>query len=128
MKKHHILLVDDDSDYLFQQKLVLEEGGYLVTTAQTLKEAISFIKSTQPDLAVIDLMMEEMDAGMSLAYEIKQLPSKPPVIMVTGVTAQTGIIFPPNPGSDHPWIKADRILTKPLTPEQLLGEVKRFLS
>ena len=122
-----ILMVDDDPDYLFQQKMELEAEGYKIVTAETRKKAKEVIKTVKPDIAIVDLMMEEMDAGFILSYEIKKQYPDVPVIMVTAVTGKTGMEFDSVTPDEKHWIKADTIFTKPVRTEQLLKEIKRLL-
>ena len=126
-KKTAILLVDDDSDFLFQHKYELEEEGYDVTLAGTSKEAKELIKSVKPDLAIVDLMMENNDSGFVLSYDIKRKYPDVPVIMVTAVTSRTGMEFSSITENEKHWIKADTIFTKPVRTEQLVKEIKKLL-
>lgn len=125
--KKIVLLVDDDVDYLLQQKMVLEQAGYNVKTAQGRHEAREILSQTIPDCAVIDLMMEEKDSGFTLAYDIKNKFSDIPVIIVTSVANETGIAFEKLSDSQQQWIKADKILTKPVRPEQLVKEISSLV-
>ena len=122
-----ILVVDDDHDYLFQQRLELESEGYNIVTADTRKKANELLKEIKPDIAIIDLMMQEMDDGFVLSYEIKKRYPDVPVIMVTAVTGKTGMEFGSVTPEEKHWIKADTIFTKPVRTEQLLKEIKRLL-
>jgi len=121
-----ILVVDDDADILEQSRLNLEAAGYHVVTADSQKEAEEILKAFIPDLAVLDLMMENQDSGFILSHQIKRLDPKLPVIIITAVTNQTGISFNVNTPQEASWIKADAIIQKPIRYEQLLGEVKRL--
>lgn len=127
LKGKTILLVDDDPDYLFQQKMELESEGFNIITAETRKIAKELLKELKPDIAIVDLMMEEMDAGFVLSYEIKKKYPDVPVIMVTAVTGKTGMEFDSVTPDEKHWIKADMIFTKPVRTEQLLKEIKRLL-
>ena len=69
-EKKLILIVDDDIDYLFQLKIIVESFGYKTITAETQKQAEETIKTIKPDLAIIDLMMESQDSGFILSYKI----------------------------------------------------------
>ncbi len=122
-----ILLVDDDIDYIFQTKLVLEKAGFRVVSAQSLDEARQALAETRPDVAVLDLMMEVMDAGFVLSYEIKRKDPTIPVILATAVTHETGLEFDAATSEERDWVRADVVLTKPVRPEQLLREVHRLL-
>lgn len=125
--KKTILLVDDDYDYLLQQKSLLELEGYNVITSEGHKKAKETLKSASFDLAIVDLMMEDMDSGFILSYEIKKMYPSTPVIMVTAVTNKTGMEFDTITNSEKKWIKADKIFTKPVRIEQLVKEINRLL-
>ena len=108
--KKTILIVDDDSDYLFQLKLNVERMGFLVITADSQREAEKIIDKTRPDLAILDLMMENEDSGFILSYKIKRKYPDLPIIIATAVTAETGINFEVREELDKRWIKADTFL------------------
>ena len=72
-EKKTVLLVDDDVDYLFQMKLQFETAGYTVVTAESSKWAEKELEQFKPDIAIIDLMMEDTDSGFTLAHKIKKL-------------------------------------------------------
>lgn len=122
-----ILLVDDDEDFLFQERTMLESAGFEVITAGGRAEAEDRLKDLRPDLAVVDLMMEELDAGFTLCYQIKQKDASIPVILITAVTAETGMTFDVETNEERSWVRADAVLTKPVRPEQLKREVDRLL-
>ncbi len=122
-----ILLVDDDEDFIFQQKVQLEAAGFGVVTAPGRKEALELLTSTRPDLAVLDLMMEDVDAGFTLCYELKKMYPDLPVILVTGVTSETGLEFDAATDEERSWVKADVLLDKPIRFEQLAREINRLL-
>jgi CheY-like chemotaxis protein len=122
-----ILVVDDDPDYLLQEKMELETEGYNVVTAESRKKANQILETLKPDAAIVDLMMEKMDDGFVLSYEIKRKYPKVPVIMVTAVTGQTGMEFNSVTPDEKHWIKADAVFTKPVRVEQLVKEIERLL-
>lgn len=125
-KNLKILVVDDDEDFLLQQKMMLERAGYRVLTAPGREEAEKIIAEQSPDLLIVDLMMEEKDGGFILAHRVKQQRPQIPVIMVTAVIAETGLEFDTSTRDDRSWIKADAILTKPVRFEQLQREIERL--
>ncbi|HML86137.1 MAG TPA: response regulator, partial [Bacteroidales bacterium] len=71
-KKRTILIADDDPDYLFQQKLILEKIGFDVVAAESQREAEKIIEKFRPSLAIFDLMMENEDSGFILSYKMKR--------------------------------------------------------
>jgi len=123
-----ILVVDDDEDYRFQQKVQLEAAGFNVIEADSLAGAEALLESAKPDLAVVDLMMEEMDAGFTLCYHIKKKSPSLPVILVTAVTHETGLEFDAATKEERSWVKADAMLAKPIRFDQLRREIDRLLA
>jgi two-component system alkaline phosphatase synthesis response regulator PhoP len=81
----------------------------------------------QPDLAIVDLMMEQPDSGFVLCHQIRKLYPETPIILLTSVTAQTGMSFDTQSESARSWIQADTIMDKPVRAEQLRAEVNKLL-
>ena len=125
--KKSVLLVDDDPDFRLQQKMQLEAAGYNVLEASSAKEAMQTLAKTEPDIALVDLMMEESDAGFQLCYKLKKRAKPIPVIMVTSVASETGMEFDASTDEERSWIKADTLLNKPIRFEQLVREIDRLL-
>ena len=123
-----ILVVDDDIDQLEHVAMILKAEGYDVIKAQGQKEGEDAILTTIPDLAILDLMMENMDSGFVLCNQIKRLYPETPVILLTAVKSATGVDFSPKSSGAASWIKADVLLDKPVRPEQLRNEVKRLMA
>lgn len=126
-EQKNILVVDDDIDMLEQVAMILKAEGYRVIKAQGQKEGEEALLSTIPDLAVLDLMMENMDSGFVLCHHVKRLFPETPVILLTAVKATTGLDFHPQSDDAASWVKADVIMDKPVRPEQLKQEVRRLL-
>ncbi len=125
--KKLILLVDDDIDYLFQMKMIIEKFGFEIITAESQKEAEKIFDKTKPDLAIFDLMMENQDTGFILCYKMKRKYPDVPIIIASAVTAETGMQFGINSSEDQNWIKADLFLDKGIREDQLLKEINKLL-
>ena len=125
--KKTILIVDDDMDYMFQMKLKVEQFGFETITAEGQKEAELIIETIRPDLAILDLMMENDDSGFILAYKIKRKYPEVPIIIATAVTAETGMTFDINSDENKQWIKADLFLDKGIRADQLQKEINKLL-
>lgn len=125
--KKTILIIDDDVDYLFQTKLVVEKFGFDVITAGGQKEGEDVIATTKPDLVICDLMMENKDSGFIMSYKIKRKYPDVPVILATAVTAETGMVFGVDTNGEQSWIKADTYITKGVRPDQLHREINKLL-
>ncbi len=126
-KKKTVLIVDDDSDFLFQMKLGVTDMGFEVLTAGTEKEAEDIIQRQRPDLAILDLMMENHDTGFILCHKIKRKYPDVPIIIVSAVTAETGMLFDVTTEEEQEWIKADLFLDKGIRMDQLHKEINKLL-
>ncbi|MBN1199781.1 MAG: response regulator [Bacteroidales bacterium] len=122
-----ILLVDDDPDQLEQLKFQVIRFGYHPVTACSQKEGELLLEEITPDLAIIDLMMENQDSGFILSYRIKQKFPQVPVIIITAVTAECGMKFSLETEDDKRWIKADKYIEKGIRPDQLHREINKLL-
>jgi CheY-like chemotaxis protein len=125
--KPTVLLVDDDSDFLFQQRLQLEAAGFQVISAEGKGKAQEILSRQRPDLAVVDVMMEEPDAGFTLCHAIRKKDPSIAIILVTSVNSDAGLDFDMATEEERSWIKADALLSKPIRFEQLKGEIDRLL-
>ncbi len=123
-----ILIVDDDIDLLEQNKVLLENKGFCVVTAENSIEGWKKFQQEKPDVAIIDLIMEEMDSGFVLCYKIKKTEhgKKIPVIVLTSATYTTGFKFSASTQEEKEWIKCDGILNKPVVIEELLAKIENF--
>ena len=122
-----VLLVDDDDDFLFQQRLQLEAAGFEVIAAEGQAKAKEILAQRRPDLAVIDVMMENPDAGFTLCHWIRKKDPTLPLILVTSVNSETGLDFAMATEEERSWIQADAMLAKPIRFEQLKQEIDRLL-
>ncbi len=125
--KKTILIVDDDVDYLTQMQINLRDAGFDVIAAEGQRKAEEVLSNMRPDIAIVDLMMENMDGGFALSYHIKKKYPATPVILVTAVTSETGLEFDASTDEERKWVKADAFLAKPVRLEQLLREIDRLL-
>jgi DNA-binding response OmpR family regulator len=122
-----ILLVDDDVDLLTGLVFQLKRLGFETITAETQRDAERLIEETDPDIAVFDLMLEHLDAGFTLCHHMKRKHPETPVILLTGVTSETGLEFDTVTQDERSWVKADAMLAKPIRFEQLQREIERLL-
>ena len=127
LKGKRILIVDDDIDYLFQLQLQVEKFGFKVIVAESQKEAENLLASVKPDLAILDLMMENDDSGFILCYKMKRKYPDVPIIIATAVAAETGMTFGISTEQERKWIRADLYLEKGIRPDQLHKEILKLL-
>jgi DNA-binding response OmpR family regulator len=119
--KYVVLYVDDDRDFLDSTSIVLEASGYIVKTAQSAEEGLALYKETNPDLIIVDLMMEEVDAGTGLARELKLLGNTAPVYMLSSVGDQLSVTM------DYSELGLSGVFQKPLDAANLLKTIRTRL-
>ena len=129
MESAKILIVDDDQDLRDSVQAILQGKRYNAITAADRDEGMQKIKSEQPDLLILDVMMTSWKDGFEMARELKNEPQfkEMPILMLTGVKEDSGINFKTTAG-DPTWCPVDGFLDKPVDPDILLTEVKRILS
>lgn len=84
--ENRILLVDDEPEILHSLKIFLEFSGYVVDTAENAQKALSLVEEKKFNVAILDIMMPEMD-GIELLQEIKARDFSIQVIMMTAYTS-----------------------------------------
>jgi len=118
-----ILIVDDDPDMVEAGRIVLEKEGYLVESAANLADGLAKLAKTDPDLLVLDVMMEEADDGLRFARQARRLGNMLPIIMLTSVNRALGVQI----GKDEEMVPVDEFLEKPVDPHTLVAKVKALL-
>jgi CheY-like chemotaxis protein len=129
MDQKKVMIVDDDKDIRDSLQAILERNRYTVFTAANKSEGMEKIRAENPDLTMLDVMMETWQDGFEMARELKQDPNfkDMPILMLTGVKDQTGIDFKPTAG-DPVWLPVDGYLEKPVEANVLLAEIEKLLS
>ena len=118
MAKETILVVDDEANIIELARMYLQNEGYVVESAHDGREALTKIKSLQPALVVLDLMLPEVD-GWDVCRQVRA-DSDVPIIMLTARSDDVDKIVGLELG-------ADDYLTKPFNPRELVARVRAVL-
>ena len=121
MKRHTVMIIDDDVEFLEEMAEMLDSAGYRTLTAPTTERAIARIEESAPDIILLDIRME--GDGIVLARKLKENvgTSRIPIVVVSGcigdddfddVMEQTGV---------------REILTKPVTPQDIIASISTHL-
>lgn len=118
-----IVCIEDEPEMIELIRLILERRGFVVEGAEGGRAGLEAVRQTPPDLILLDLMMPDMD-GWDVYQQLRSDPvtSSIPVIIVTARAQAIDRLL------GLQVAKVDDYVTKPFSPQQLLGSVERVLS
>lgn len=125
-----ILIIDDDDDFRAATSAILESAGHGVLIANDGKMGLEMVKAEDPDLIVLDIMMDSIYEGFSVISTLRATPEYMdfrdiPVLMCSAVKQITGERFDIPPEARI--AQGDDFLDKPFTSELLLQKVNKLL-
>lgn len=118
-----ILFIDDDQDYVESVKLLLEKK-YEIATAFSAEDGWEKIEKENPDLIILDVMMEPK-SGFTLARELKTHSTYKdiPIVMLTGVVTKiTETKYTPD---DILRYEGEEFVEKSAPKEELFNAIKK---
>jgi CheY-like chemotaxis protein len=120
-EKRNILIVDDNEFFISQQIACLDKERFEIQTATSGKEALAKIRSTFPDLVLMDQIMDDM-MGPDICRILKADPATEhiPIIIVSSGERENSRLETTKAGCDG-------IIFKPIRRNQLLGLVEEYL-
>lgn len=132
MANEKILIIDDDDDLVHALRLPLEAAGYRVSRAASGNEGLQKVKEVNPDLILLDVMMDTTTEGFHVSLALRspdakseyQAYSKIPILMLTSIHSTTNLRF----GPDKDYLPVDAFIEKPIEPAELLKKVRKHLA
>jgi CheY-like chemotaxis protein len=124
-------MIDDDPDILTAIRIPLESVGHEFSEARSGSEGLEKIKEVNPDLIILDVMMESATEGFQLSLKLRdRSPDSEyaayrdiPILMLTAIHTTTPLRFTP----DDDYLPVDAFLDKSADPDQLLAKVDELL-
>ena len=113
-----ILLVEDDKNIAITISYYLQQEGFTMNTAKTVKEGVEKIKNNEYDLMLLDINLPD-GTGYELYQEMKNI-QEIPTIFLTALDEEKDIVK----GFD---LGADDYITKPFHAGELLSRIKNVL-
>lgn len=110
-----ILVVDDEKPIVEILKLNLQKENYEVYEAYDGEEALLKVKSVQPDLILLDVMLPKID-GFTVCRKIRET-STVPILMLTAREEEVDKVLGLELG-------ADDYITKPFSIRELMARIK----
>jgi CheY-like chemotaxis protein len=121
-----ILLVDDDEDLIEMNRTVMTQRGHEVTVAYSAAEAWKAAQASAPDAAVLDIMLEDKDAGFELARRLHGLYPALRIIVLSGIRTEMKLARRFEP--DEKLLPVSRCFEKPMNPRILADELDKLLA
>jgi DNA-binding response OmpR family regulator len=109
------LLAEDSPEFVLLCKHLLEKEGFDVLVATNGAHAVQVVRQEQPDLAMIDLGLPDVD-GIEVCRRIRQL-SDAYIVIVTGRSDEVDKVVGLSVG-------ADDYVTKPFSPRELAARIQ----
>jgi len=121
-EKGKILYVEDNVDNRTLVRRILLSEDYGLLEATNAQEALELLKTTKPDLILMDINMPDMD-GYTLTAKIKTIPGfeRVPILALTANVMR---------GDKEKTLEAgcDGYIQKPIDFDELLREIEKFLA
>lgn len=120
--KEKILIVDDEPNIVMSLEYAFKKKGFEVFIARDGSEALEILKTTIPDVVLLDIMMPNVDGYQTLKH-----------IKNTASLDATKVVFltAKNKASDiEKGIKlgADKYLIKPFSVKKIVSEILELLA
>jgi DNA-binding response OmpR family regulator len=119
MQKDLICVVDDERRIIDFVRIYLEKESFTVISYIDGLTALEGIRSTEPELVVLDVMLPGMD-GFEICRTLRAEKNNVPIIMLTARDEEIDKIIGLELG-------ADDYLTKPFNPRELIARIKAVL-
>jgi CheY-like chemotaxis protein len=114
-----LLVVDDEEADRLVLKTILERADHQVFLAQDGREALDLYEGKGIEVIITDLQMNDVH-GLELITIVREFEPRPPIIAISG-TGEVQLEMAQMLG-------AQKTLTKPVQPAQLLTAVREVLS
>jgi CheY-like chemotaxis protein len=115
-----IVMVDDNTDFLFTMQTFLQKNDFVILTADDGQKGIDLIKKEQPDVVLLDIMMETLFSGFEVCKAIRSDDDliDIPIIGISAMADDLDINYSQWP--DYDYFKPDAFLDKPVDRQRLL--------
>lgn len=115
-----IVLAEDNSILSKLLQFKLEKEGYELFIASNGKEALDLIESKNPDMILTDIMMPFISGLEVISHVRNKLDKKTPIMVFSSAGQEEMVLSAFNLG-------ATDFMSKPISPNELIIRIKRFL-
>jgi two-component system NtrC family response regulator len=112
----HILVIDDEKNYLLVLETLLTDAGYTVTALSDPESALAFLEDSEVDVVVTDMKMPRISGREVLEHVRKSYPHVPVLIMTAFGSIESAVEVMKSGAFDY--------ITKPFSNDELLLSLK----
>ena len=122
-----IIMIDDNTDFLFTMETFLKRNGYAVLTAEDGKRGLDLIRQERPDLILLDIMMETLFSGFEVCKAVRTDPDlkEIPIIGISGMGDELSVGFDQWP--DYQYFSPEAFFDKPVDKKNLLTKIQEVI-
>jgi len=117
-----ILLIEDMKGVRESLEIILSNQGYQVEFARDGNEGLLKAKSSQYDLIITDILMPVLD-GIEVIMQLRSLGDTTPILAMSaggdGISASQALVTAQE--------KADAVMAKPFSKEEILTQIKQLI-
>jgi CheY-like chemotaxis protein len=126
-KSYKLVIVDDNTDFLFTMETFLQRSGFEVLTADDGQKGLEMIRRERPDLILLDIMMETLFSGFEVFKQIRSDDNLKdiPVIGISAMGDELNINYSEWP--DYEYFRPDAFLDKPVDRQRLLQMIPEVI-
>ncbi|MDA8853245.1 response regulator [Amylibacter sp.] len=119
--KKTITIIEDEPFIIEALSFILEKEGFIVKSISDGAKAIEFVKDTNPDLVILDIMLPNV-SGMKILEDIRstKLIAELPVLMLTAKGQKKDRRAAEDAG-------VNEFMTKPFDNAKLIQQIKHML-
>ncbi len=114
--KVHLLLIDDEKNYLLVLETLLTEAGYTVTALNDPETALAFLEESEVDIVITDMKMPRISGREVLERVKKNWPHIPVLIMTAFGSIESAV--------EAMRYGAFNYITKPFSNDELLLSIQ----
>ena len=126
-----ILMIDDDGDFVAGMRILLESRGHEFHAAANGEEGLQRVKELEPDLIVLDVMMDTRTEGFHVSLQLRDRSPQSeyaafrnvPILMLTSIHQTTALRF----GPDEDYLPVNALMEKSVRFDVIVEKIEELL-
>jgi len=126
-----ILMIDDDTDFIAGMRILIESRGHQFFAALNGAEGLKRTKEVNPDLIVLDVMMDTRTEGFHVSLRLRDRSPESeyaayrnvPILMLTSIHQTTPLRY----GPDEDYLPVNVLLEKSVRFDVIVAKMEELL-